>query len=73
MLRRTLACLALILALAGSSILDANALDAPPPAQGAPAPDADGFVPIFDGKTLDGWKAPDIPSGVLKTAPSPAK
>src|SRR5499433_2505941 len=25
-----------------------------------PAQDADGFVEIFDGKTLDGWKAPDM-------------
>lgn len=24
------------------------------------APDADGFVPIFDGRTLDGWRAPDM-------------
>src|SRR5579862_2663478 len=24
-----------------------------------PAPDADGFIEIFDGKTLDGWSAPD--------------
>jgi len=27
---------------------------------GAPAQDADGYVAIFDGKTLDGWKAPDM-------------
>ena len=29
-------------------------------AEDAGKPDADGFVSIFDGKTLDGWKAPDM-------------
>lgn len=27
---------------------------------GGPAPDADGFVDLFDGKTLTGWSAPDM-------------
>jgi hypothetical protein len=27
-----------------------------PPAQAASTPDEEGFVPLFDGKTLDGWK-----------------
>jgi hypothetical protein len=26
----------------------------------APVPDETGFEPLFDGKTLDGWKAPDM-------------
>ena len=59
LLRRPLACLALIVAFASSSVLNAKAPDASPPAA-APASDADRFVSIFDGKTLDGWKAPDM-------------
>jgi hypothetical protein len=28
----------------------------------APKPDKDGFYPLFDGKTLDGWKAAEVPA-----------
>lgn len=37
-----------------------SADSAPAATIGQPTPDADGFVPMFDGKTLAGWRAPDM-------------
>ena len=53
---RSLACLALCC----SSGLLASAEPAKPAEQSAPAPAAAGFKPIFDGKSLEGWKALDM-------------
>lgn len=48
-LRRTsILCLALVLCAASCATTR------------GPRPDKDGFVPLFDGKTLDGWKAADM-------------
>src|SRR4051812_26933684 len=59
MLRLTLTFAFLTLLTLISAAPWSSAADAPP-AAASTQPDADGFIPMFDGKTLDGWKAPDM-------------
>jgi hypothetical protein len=48
-------------ALAGVFALCLAAALAPAADDKAPKPDADGFIPLFNGKDLDGWKANENP------------
>ena len=63
MLRKTHVVACLAASLSSVVFLPGHAADVPasaPPVGQRAQPDVDGFIPLFDGKTLDGWKAPDM-------------